>query len=92
MRNVVVATGNILVNVSCEKLDQKDFFGKSDPYLLFHDGPNSTDSVFLRTDIIKNTLNPHFGEIEWGFASEEGGIFIECWDWNRVRTGPLWNV
>ncbi|RDD37578.1 Copine-3 [Trichoplax sp. H2] len=42
-----------------EKLDKKDVFGKSDPYLEIH--KMSSDGSFMKihkTEIIKNTLNP----------------------------------
>ncbi|XP_068168382.1 copine-2 isoform X2 [Antennarius striatus] len=41
------------------KLDKKDFFGKSDPYLEFHkQGEDGKWMLVHRTEVIKNTLDP----------------------------------
>uniref|UniRef100_A0A673Y1Y4 Copine-2 n=1 Tax=Salmo trutta TaxID=8032 RepID=A0A673Y1Y4_SALTR len=41
------------------KLDKKDFFGKSDPYLEFHkQGDDGKWTLVHRTEVIKNTLDP----------------------------------
>uniref|UniRef100_A0AAZ3S449 Copine-3 n=1 Tax=Oncorhynchus tshawytscha TaxID=74940 RepID=A0AAZ3S449_ONCTS len=41
------------------KLDKKDFFGKSDPYLEFHkQGDDGKWMLVHRTEVIKNTLDP----------------------------------
>ena len=41
------------------KLDKKDFFGKSDPFLvIYKESPNGQWVVVHKTEVIKNTLNP----------------------------------
>jgi len=46
-------------HISCEKLDKKDFFGKSDPFLVIYKGcANGQWVVVHKTETIKNTLNP----------------------------------
>ncbi|KAM8891248.1 copine-2 isoform 2-T8 [Spinachia spinachia] len=49
----------ITLTLSGRKLDKKDFFGKSDPYLEFHkQGEDSKWMLVHRTEVIKNTLDP----------------------------------
>ncbi|XP_063440422.1 copine-3-like isoform X2 [Mytilus trossulus] len=47
------------MSFSAKKLDNKDFMGKSDPYIEISKGmPDGTWVVVHRTEVIKNTLNP----------------------------------
>uniref|UniRef100_F6YK89 Copine 3 n=1 Tax=Monodelphis domestica TaxID=13616 RepID=F6YK89_MONDO len=49
----------VLFEIEARKLDNKDIFGKSDPYLEFH--KQTSDGQWLmvhRTEVIKNNLNP----------------------------------
>ncbi|KAK1332192.1 hypothetical protein QTO34_007878 [Cnephaeus nilssonii] len=49
----------VLFEMEARKLDNKDLFGKSDPYLEFH--KQTSDGTWLlvhRTEVIKNNLNP----------------------------------
>uniref|UniRef100_A0A8C5C9U0 Copine-2 n=1 Tax=Gadus morhua TaxID=8049 RepID=A0A8C5C9U0_GADMO len=49
----------ITLSLSGRKLDKKDFFGKSDPYLEFHkQGEDGKWMLVHRTEVIKNTLDP----------------------------------
>ncbi|XP_019405582.1 PREDICTED: copine-3 isoform X2 [Crocodylus porosus] len=49
----------VLLEVEARKLDNKDFFGKSDPYLEFHKQTSEGNWVMVhRTEVIKNNLNP----------------------------------
>ncbi|KAJ8271910.1 hypothetical protein COCON_G00107690 [Conger conger] len=49
----------ITMNMCGRKLDKKDFFGKSDPYLEFHkQGEDGKWMLVHRTEVIKNTLDP----------------------------------
>ncbi|KAF7225033.1 copine 2 [Nothobranchius furzeri] len=49
----------ITLTLSGRKLDKKDFFGKSDPYLEFHkQGDDGKWMLVHRTEVIKNTLDP----------------------------------
>ncbi|OMJ71940.1 hypothetical protein SteCoe_29728 [Stentor coeruleus] len=77
------------------KLDKKDFFGKSDPYLIFYRslGTGSWSEVY-RTEIIKNTLDPIWKPIHINCqklcnGDENKPIKIECFDWNRVGSHDL---
>ncbi|XP_055790269.1 copine-2 isoform X2 [Salvelinus fontinalis] len=49
----------ITLTLHGRKLDKKDFFGKSDPYLEFHkQGDDEKWMLVHRTEVIKNTLDP----------------------------------
>uniref|UniRef100_A0A671S2X8 Copine-2 n=1 Tax=Sinocyclocheilus anshuiensis TaxID=1608454 RepID=A0A671S2X8_9TELE len=49
----------ITLTMCGRKLDKKDFFGKSDPYLEFHkQGDDGKWMMVHRTEVIKNTLDP----------------------------------
>uniref|UniRef100_A0A668ASY2 Copine-3 n=1 Tax=Myripristis murdjan TaxID=586833 RepID=A0A668ASY2_9TELE len=51
---------NRVVNfeVEARKLDNKDFFGKSDPYLEFYKQTQTGWQLAHRTEVVKNNLNP----------------------------------
>uniref|UniRef100_A0A8C7WJ60 Copine Vb n=1 Tax=Oncorhynchus mykiss TaxID=8022 RepID=A0A8C7WJ60_ONCMY len=41
------------------KLDKKDFFGKSDPFIVFYrSNEDGTFTICHKTEVVKNTLNP----------------------------------
>jgi len=49
----------VILEFSAKKLDNKDFFGKSDPYLeISRANENNQFSVVHRTEVIQNDLNP----------------------------------
>ena len=49
----------IKVQFAAENLDKKDFFGKSDPYVVISKGFSNGKFVKVHeTEVIKNTLNP----------------------------------
>ncbi|XP_078342842.1 copine-8-like isoform X2 [Oculina patagonica] len=71
------------------KLDKKDFFGKSDPFLVFYrcNEDNSYTAVH-RTEVIKNTLNPTWKPFTIHARALCNGdydrsIRVECYDWDR---------
>ncbi|KAL2093341.1 hypothetical protein ACEWY4_010653 [Coilia grayii] len=50
---------SVLLQFCGNKLDKKDFFGKSDPFLVFY--RSNTDGTFTichKTEVVKNTLDP----------------------------------
>uniref|UniRef100_H3ANN3 Copine family member 9 n=1 Tax=Latimeria chalumnae TaxID=7897 RepID=H3ANN3_LATCH len=50
-----IATMQLCAN----KLDKKDFFGKSDPFLVFYrSNEDGTFTICHKTEVVKNTLNP----------------------------------
>jgi len=72
-----------------KKLDKKDFFGKSDPYLLFsRTNEDGSFTVTHKTEVIKNTLNPTWRTFTVPVRSLCNGdydrcIQVECVDWNK---------
>ncbi|XP_032242056.1 copine-8 isoform X2 [Nematostella vectensis] len=77
------------------KLDKKDFFGKSDPFLVFYrcNEDNSFTAVH-RTEVVKNTLNPTWKPFSVPARALCNGdidrsIRIECYDWDRDGSHDL---
>ncbi|XP_071477474.1 copine-8-like isoform X1 [Diadema setosum] len=72
-----------------ENLDKKDFFGKSDPFLVFsRQNEDGTFTICHKTEVIKNTLNPNWKCFSIMLRSFCNGdydrkIQVECYDWNR---------
>ncbi|KAH3880662.1 copine-8-like isoform X2 [Dreissena polymorpha] len=77
------------------KLDKKDFFGKSDPYLeFFRVNEDNSYTVVHRTEIIKNTLNPTWAPCRIPARTLSNGdydrnILVKCWDWNSSGNPDL---
>ena len=80
------------------KLDKKDTFGKSDPYLIFYKsiGENQWTEVH-RTEVVQNTLDPIWRKFE---LSEQNlcncdrsqKVRVECYDWDRISSHDLIGV
>jgi len=77
------------------KLDKKDWFGKSDPFLEFHrqllDG---SYALAHRTEYIKNTLNPSWKPMKINTRrlcdnNPDTVIRVECFDWNSNGSHDL---
>uniref|UniRef100_A0A8V0Y420 Copine 8 n=1 Tax=Gallus gallus TaxID=9031 RepID=A0A8V0Y420_CHICK len=50
---------SVLMQFCANKLDKKDFFGKSDPFLVFHrSNEDGSFTICHKTEVVKNTLNP----------------------------------
>ncbi|XP_037082721.1 copine-8-like, partial [Pollicipes pollicipes] len=77
------------------KLDKKDWWGKSDPYVeLFKCTEEGKWVLSWRTDVKKRTLNPEWGTVVVPVSSlcngdHERNIRAVCWDWNRSGTPSL---
>ncbi|XP_039618903.1 copine-2 isoform X1 [Polypterus senegalus] len=71
------------------KLDKKDFFGKSDPYLEFHkQGDDGKWMLVHRTEVIKNTLDPVWKPFSMPLVSlcdgdVEKPVKIMCYDYDN---------
>ncbi|XP_059176110.1 copine-3-like [Physella acuta] len=71
-----------------KKLDNKDFMGKSDPYLEIQKPTvDGGWQVIHRTEVVKNNLNPSWRPISIPVHSLCGGnkqqqIKIDCYDWD----------
>ncbi|KAL8221026.1 UNVERIFIED_CONTAM: Copine-8, partial [Gekko kuhli] len=49
----------VLMQFCANKLDKKDFFGKSDPFLVFfRSNEDGSFTICHKTEVVKNTLNP----------------------------------
>ncbi|KAM6908752.1 copine-3-like isoform 2-T3 [Lycodopsis pacificus] len=70
------------------KLDKKDFFGKSDPFLEFYKQTETGWQLAHRTEVVKNNLNPIWRPFRIPLQSLCGGdveksIKVECYDYNN---------
>jgi len=58
----------VTIQLFAENLDKKDFFGKSDPYVVISKlTPSGAYTVVHRSEVIKNTLNPTWCRIDYTF-------------------------
>ncbi|KAJ5075480.1 copine [Anaeramoeba ignava] len=78
------------MSISASKLDKKDVFGKSDPYLVFYSkGVDNPDWFPVhRTETYMKTLDPVWVPVSIRIHSFLGGdppeaLRIECYDWNK---------
>ncbi|VDI40200.1 Hypothetical predicted protein [Mytilus galloprovincialis] len=78
----------ITLQFKANKLDKKDFFGKSDPYLEFQrSNEDGSFTVVHRTEVIKNSLNPTWQPFTVPVKTLCNGdharvIKVVCNDWN----------
>uniref|UniRef100_A0A8C3LUN2 Copine-3 n=1 Tax=Chrysolophus pictus TaxID=9089 RepID=A0A8C3LUN2_CHRPC len=78
----------VLFEVEARKLDNKDFFGKSDPYLEFHKQTADGNWVMVhRTEVIKNNLNPVWRPFKISlnslcYSDMDKPIKVECYDYD----------
>ena len=78
----------IIFTVQCQKLDKKDFFGKSDPYFEIRKIREDKHPVVVYTsEVFKNTLNPLFKSFEIGMFLLSSGdtntpLRFDIFDWN----------
>uniref|UniRef100_A0A3Q4ARF3 Copine-3 n=1 Tax=Mola mola TaxID=94237 RepID=A0A3Q4ARF3_MOLML len=87
---------NRVVNfeVEARKLDNKDFFGKSDPYLEFFKQTETGWQLAHRTEVVKNNLNPTWKPFRIPLQSLCGGdidkpIKVECYDYDSDGSHDL---
>lgn len=77
-----------VIAFSARKLDNKDFMGKSDPYLEIQKPTiDGSWQIVHRTEVIKNNLNPSWRPVTLPVHSLCGGnrqqqIKIDCYDWD----------
>uniref|UniRef100_A0A8D3DHE7 Copine-3 n=1 Tax=Scophthalmus maximus TaxID=52904 RepID=A0A8D3DHE7_SCOMX len=74
--------------IAARKLDKKDFFGKSDPFLEFYKQTESGWQLAHRTEVVKNNLNPTWRRFRVPLQSLCGGdveksIKVDCYDYNN---------
>ncbi|KAI3355082.1 hypothetical protein L3Q82_017957 [Scortum barcoo] len=78
----------VAFEVSARKLDKKDFFGKSDPFLEFYKQTGTGWQLAHRTEVVKNNLNPVWKPFRIPMQSLCGGdveksIKVDCYDYNN---------
>ncbi|ESN89865.1 hypothetical protein HELRODRAFT_91316 [Helobdella robusta] len=77
------------------KLDRKDFFGKSDPFLVISRvNEDQTYTVVHKTEVIKQTLKPTWQPFVLPLRTlcncdSYRALKIECFDWNRNGSHAL---
>uniref|UniRef100_A0A673M9D0 Copine-9-like n=1 Tax=Sinocyclocheilus rhinocerous TaxID=307959 RepID=A0A673M9D0_9TELE len=80
-----IATMQLCAN----KLDKKDFFGKSDPFLVFYrSNEDGTFTICHKTEVIKNTLNPVWQPFTIPVRALCNGDYdrtvkVDVYDWDR---------
>ncbi|XP_066930296.1 copine-9-like isoform X2 [Clytia hemisphaerica] len=83
------STDELLISLCGKNLDKKDFFGKSDPYLIFEkcNEDNSFTKVH-KTEIITQNLNPAWKPFRIAVRTLCNGdlqrtIRVSCFDWDN---------
>ena len=77
------------------KLDKKDTFGKSDPYLKFYKNVGVDQWVEVhKTEVIKSTLDPVWAPFELTEqhlcdCDRNKPIKVECFDWDNIGSHDL---
>ncbi|XP_005099802.1 copine-3 [Aplysia californica] len=94
VRTEEVQEGGEMVQISfrAKKLDNKDFMGKSDPYLEIQKPTiDGGWQIIHRTEVVKNNLNPTWRTVSLSVQSLCAGnkmqpIKIDCYDWDSDGT------
>ncbi|XP_036366761.1 copine-3 isoform X1 [Octopus sinensis] len=85
---VTEKTELVQLSFKAKKLDDKDFFGKSDPFLEFsRQNSDGSWQVVHRTEVVKNNLNPTWKKFELTShalckGNKQAPIRINCYDWD----------
>ncbi|XP_023808225.1 copine-8 isoform X2 [Oryzias latipes] len=80
---------SVMMQFCGNKLDKKDFFGKSDPFLIFYrSNEDGTFTICHKTEVVKNTLNPVWQAFKIPVRALCNGdydrtIKVEVYDWDR---------
>ncbi|XP_043964142.1 copine-8 isoform X2 [Gambusia affinis] len=80
---------SVMMQFCGTKLDKKDFFGKSDPFLVFYrSNEDGTFTICHKTEVVKNTLNPVWQAFKIPVRALCNGdydrtIKVEVYDWDR---------
>ncbi|XP_076469076.1 copine-8-like [Babylonia areolata] len=78
----------VTLQLAATKLDKKDFFGKSDPFLLLHRvNEDRSCTVVHKTEVVRNNLNPVWRPFTISVQAlcngdHDRSIQIECYDWD----------
>ncbi|XP_075690192.1 copine-9 isoform X1 [Rhinoderma darwinii] len=79
----------VTMQLCANKLDKKDFFGKSDPFLVFYrSNEDGTFTICHKTEVVKNTLNPVWQPFTIPVRALCNGDYdrtvkVDVYDWDR---------
>uniref|UniRef100_A0A8B9LUG3 Copine Va n=1 Tax=Astyanax mexicanus TaxID=7994 RepID=A0A8B9LUG3_ASTMX len=79
----------VTMQFCANKLDKKDFFGRSDPFMVFYrSNEDGTFTICHKTEVVKNTLNPVWKPFSIPVRALCNGdydrsIKVEIYDWDR---------
>ncbi|XP_067929315.1 copine-8-like isoform X2 [Watersipora subatra] len=92
----VIACNDVLnIKLRGTKLDKKDTFGKSDPFLVFSKvNEDQSYTAVHKTEVIKNTLDPVWREISVSVSALCNGdvnrsLKVQCFDWDSDGSHDL---
>ncbi|XP_036000782.1 copine-8 [Fundulus heteroclitus] len=80
---------SVMLQFCGNKLDKKDFFGKSDPFLVFYrSNEDGSHTICHKTEVVKNTLDPVWQAFKIPVRALCNGdydrsIKVEVYDWDR---------
>ncbi|KAK6177558.1 hypothetical protein SNE40_015638 [Patella caerulea] len=78
----------ITMQFKATNLDKKDFFGKSDPFLVFYRAnEDQSFTICHKTEEVKNNLNPTWRPFCVSLQAlcngdKDRSVKVECYDWN----------
>lgn len=90
-----VSRDEIKLQFCATKLDRKDFFGKSDPFLVFSRvNEDQTFTVVHKTEAVLKTLKPTWKPFVLPMRTlcncdRDRSLRVECFDWNRNGSHSL---
>ncbi|KAJ7999609.1 hypothetical protein DPEC_G00196180 [Dallia pectoralis] len=79
----------VTMQLCANKLDKKDFFGKSDPFLVFYrSNEDGTFTICHKTEVVKNNLNPVWQPFTIPVRALCNGDYdrtvkVDVYDWDR---------
>ncbi|KAI5610091.1 hypothetical protein C0J50_5444 [Silurus asotus] len=79
----------VTMQFCANKLDKKDFFGRSDPFMVFYrSNEDGTFTICHKTEVMKNTLNPVWKPFSIPVRAlcngdHDRSIKVEIYDWDR---------
>uniref|UniRef100_A0AAQ4RQ20 Copine VIII n=1 Tax=Gasterosteus aculeatus aculeatus TaxID=481459 RepID=A0AAQ4RQ20_GASAC len=80
---------SVMLQFCGNKMDKKDFFGKSDPFLVFYrSNEDGSYTICHKTEVVKNTLDPVWQAFKIPVRALCNGdydrsIKVEVYDWDR---------
>ncbi|ORX82967.1 Copine-domain-containing protein [Anaeromyces robustus] len=95
VREIVDSPIKIKFDITCEHIDKKDTFGKSDPFVIISRIEDDDSKVkVLEASVIKNTLNPVWNNLEISESALINGdpdrkLFFEVYDWDKNSENDL---